>query len=39
VLNALLWIAKIDVPPGGVVDTIKPEDLSVNLDPKGPRKQ
>ena len=39
VLNALLWIAKVDVPSGGVVDTIKPEDLTVNLDPKPPRKQ
>ena len=37
VLNALLWIAKADVPPRGVVDTIAPEDLTVNLDPKGPR--
>jgi type 1 glutamine amidotransferase len=39
VLNALLWIAKIDVPSKGVVDTIAPEDLTVNLDPKPPRKQ
>jgi hypothetical protein len=37
-LNALLWIAKVDVPKGGVVDTITPEDLTVNLDPKPPRK-
>jgi hypothetical protein len=34
VLNALLWIAKVDVPAGGVVDTITPADLAVNLDPK-----
>lgn len=34
VLNALLWIAKVDVPAGGVVDTITPEDLTVNLDDK-----
>jgi hypothetical protein len=34
VLNALLWIAKIDVPPGGVVDAITAADLAVNLDPK-----
>ncbi len=33
-LNALLWMAKIDVPAGGVVDTITPADLTVNLDPK-----
>jgi hypothetical protein len=39
VLNALLWIAKVDVPSGGVVDAITPEDLTVNLDPKPPRKQ
>jgi hypothetical protein len=39
VLNALLWIAKVDVPRGGVVDAIAPEDLTVNLDPKPPRKQ
>ena len=38
VLNALLWIAKVDVPSRGVVDTITPEDLTVNLDPKPPRK-
>jgi hypothetical protein len=39
VLNALLWIAKVDVPARGVVDTITAEDLTVNLDPKPPRKQ
>ena len=39
VLNALLWIAKVEVPRGGVVDTITAEDLTVNLDPKPPRKQ
>src|SRR5690606_1884296 len=33
-LNALLWMAKIDVPAGGVVDTITAADLTVNLDPK-----
>lgn len=33
-LNALLWIAKIDVPAGGVVDTITAADLTVNLDDK-----
>jgi hypothetical protein len=38
VLNALLWIAKIDVPKSGVVDTITPEDLAVNLDPKPGRR-
>lgn len=39
VLNALLWIAKVDVPQGGVVDAIAPEDLTVNLDPKPPRRR
>jgi len=39
VLNALLWIAKVDVPRGGVVDTITADDLTVNLDPKPPRRQ
>jgi type 1 glutamine amidotransferase len=39
VLNALLWIAKLDVPSGGVVDTIAADDLTVNLDPKPMRKQ
>jgi hypothetical protein len=33
-LNALLWIAKVDVPARGVEDTITAEDLTVNLDPK-----
>lgn len=33
-LNALLWIANIDVPAGGVVDTITAEDLKQNLDKK-----
>lgn len=35
VLNALLWMAKAEVPVGGVVDTITAADLTVNLDPKG----
>jgi type 1 glutamine amidotransferase len=38
VLNALLWIAQIDVPKNGVEDTITPEDLTVNLDPKPARR-
>jgi type 1 glutamine amidotransferase len=33
-LNALLWIAKIDVPAGGVKDTITANDLTANLDDK-----
>ncbi len=38
VLNALLWIAKIDVPKNGVEDKITAEDLTVNLDPKPARR-
>jgi type 1 glutamine amidotransferase len=34
VLNALLWIAKMDVPSRGVEDTITPADLTMNLDVK-----
>jgi hypothetical protein len=38
-LNALLWIAKVDVPKDGVKDTITADDLTKNLDEKPPRKQ
>jgi hypothetical protein len=38
VLNALLWVAKIDVPEGGVASTVTEEQLKENLDPKPPRK-
>jgi hypothetical protein len=34
VLNALLWIAKVDVPARGVEDKITADDLTVNLDDK-----
>jgi type 1 glutamine amidotransferase len=34
VLNALLWIAKVEVPPDGVESTVTKEDLDANLDPK-----
>ncbi|HXW07411.1 MAG TPA: ThuA domain-containing protein [Vicinamibacterales bacterium] len=37
VLNALLWIAKADVPAAGVQDTIAAEDLTQNLDDKRKR--
>ena len=37
-LNALLWMAKVEVPDGGVKDAITPEDLTKNLDEKPPRK-
>lgn len=35
VLNALLWIAKADVPKNGVEGIVTPEQLAANLDPKG----
>jgi hypothetical protein len=38
-LNALLWMAKVDVPAQGVEDKITEADLAMNLDPKPPRKQ
>ena len=38
VLNALLWIAKVDVPKDGVKDNITADDLTKNLDEKPPRK-
>ena len=36
-LNALLWIAKVDVPPQGVQDKISESDLAANLDDKQKR--
>ena len=38
VLNAILWIAKMDVPENGVQSTVTPEQLTQNLDPKGRRR-
>src|SRR5262245_51820052 len=35
VLNAILWIAKVDVPGNGVESTVTPEQLKANLDTKG----
>ncbi len=35
VLNAILWIAKSDVPANGVEATVTQEELMANLDPKG----
>lgn len=34
VLNGILWLAKIDVPPTGVDSTVTDADLQENLDPK-----
>jgi type 1 glutamine amidotransferase len=38
-LNGLLWLAKVEVPATGVVDHITAEDLTQNLDVKGPPRQ
>ena len=35
VLNALAWIAKVDVPKNGIESIVTKEDLDANLDPKG----
>jgi len=37
VLNAILWVAHVDVPADGVASTVTPEQLKQNLDPKGRR--
>ncbi len=34
VLNAILWTAKVPVPPNGVRSRVTPEELRQNLDPK-----
>lgn len=34
VLNALFWVAKVDVPSGGVECKVSDEELAKNLDPK-----
>ena len=38
VLNALLWICKLDVPANGVESTVTEDDIRQNLDPKGKKK-
>ena len=35
VLNALLWICKVDVPKAGVESAVTDEEMKANLDPKG----
>ncbi len=35
VLNAILWVAKANVPVNGVESTVTQEELMANLDPKG----
>jgi hypothetical protein len=34
VLNALLWLCKVDVPKDGVESTVSDDDIKANLDPK-----
>src|SRR5262245_42918762 len=34
VLNALLWIAKVNVPANGAESTVTPQQITQNLDPK-----
>lgn len=34
-LNAVVWLAKLEVPANGVTSTVTAEDLAKNLDPKG----
>ncbi len=38
VLNAIVWIAKCDVPANGIESSVTAEQLTENLDPKGPKK-
>ena len=37
VLNGLLWLAKVEVPEGGVSSEVSAEELDANLDPKRSR--
>ena len=37
-LNAILWIAHVDVPANGFESTVTEDDLKQNLDPKGQKK-
>jgi hypothetical protein len=38
VLNALLWICKVDVPKDGVASEVTEDEITKNLDPKGKKK-
>jgi len=38
VLNALLWICKVEVPETGVISQVSDDEMKKNLDPKGPKK-
>jgi hypothetical protein len=39
VLNAILWLAKMEVPANGVMSSVTKADLDANLDPKPARKE
>jgi type 1 glutamine amidotransferase len=36
VLNAILWVAKAEIPATGIESKMQPEELAQNLDPKKP---
>jgi type 1 glutamine amidotransferase len=38
ILNAMLWVAKVEVPANGVESKVTKEELDQNLDPKGKKK-
>jgi type 1 glutamine amidotransferase len=38
-LNALVWTAGLDVPPGGVQSGVTADDMAMNLDDKTPKKK
>ena len=38
VLNALVWVTKVEVPEAGVVSKLADGDMEKNMDPKGRRK-
>ena len=38
ILNALAWVAKAEVPEGGIESKVTKEQLDQNLDPKGKKK-
>jgi hypothetical protein len=39
VLNAVVWLAKAEVPEGGIESQVTQADLAANLDPKPPRRK
>jgi hypothetical protein len=39
VLNAAVWICKLEVPKAGVASAVTETDLKKNLDPKGQKKK